>query len=117
MLEYKVWKSYVKMRRKHSPETNCGRTVKILDINTMRGQEIARRAWQCEAYALTGIYDNPSPAKQSFYEDVYKMYIYDEGENFHICSHNSFQFTVAWDKIGEVVYITRDTEYHVLFND
>mgnify|MGYP003499682195 CR=1 FL=1 len=118
MIPDNAWRSYVRMRRKWMPETNNGRTVKVYDYTTKRGQEIMSRAWKCEAFYLAGIYDTPSTAKQKLYDDVYEMYMNDEeADNFHICSHNSFQFTVAWDRAGEVVYVTRDTEYHVLINE
>lgn len=117
MLPEKAWKSYVRNNRKLMPKTNNGRAVKVLDGTTKRGQDIAQRAWHCEGFSLIGIYHKPSPSKQYFYDEVYQMYKNDEGENFHICSYNSFQFTVAWDNPGEVVYITRDTEYHVLINN
>lgn len=107
------YEQMVRDMRKTLPAYNLGRRVRVLSVMTAKGQDILRAAQQKQGYHIWDVYENPSKAKQELWEQVHEMYINDENSrNFHICSHNTFQFTVAWICDDNVtVYLTRDTEY------
>ena len=63
---------------------------------TKKGKEMIKKAQYNEGYSLNEVYGNYSHAKQKAWEDCLKMCIEENGESFHIISHNSFSFSVAW---------------------
>lgn len=69
----------------------------IINANTKRGQAMISNAKRSEGEYLYEIYDSYSSAKYKAWLDCWNMYHNENGENFHITSHNSFGFSVAWD--------------------
>lgn len=76
----------------------------IIKGSTAKGKNLLGRANYCEGYCLEDVYDNPSTAKYRAYNDCYRWYMdSDEPDNFRIISHNTFQFSVAWECMVEYV--------------
>ena len=74
--------------------------------STKQGQNIIRRASYNEGYTLNDVYGRYSEEKAESYNKCYELYANDENAiDFHICSHNSFCYSVAWHTIinGEEV--------------
>lgn len=65
-----------------------------------------RRAQVNEGHTLSDVYGNYSTEKARSYDWCLEQYNTTTGaHNFHICSHNSFQYSVAWEgfKDGESI--------------
>ena len=72
--------------------------------STKQGKNIIDRASVYEGYYLSDVYGTHSNAKENSWRICHELYINTENhEDFHICSHNTFQYTVAW-------YGTKDGE-------
>ena len=69
--------------------------------NTAKGQRVLAMARRYEGYYLWDVYDRFSQAKQKAWEWCLEQCKQDEGEHFHICSHNSHRFTVAWEYMNK----------------
>ena len=68
-----------------------------------------------DGYTLNEVYGKYSNAKyNAFYDCVLKAQA-EEGRNFHIFSHNSFGFSVAWEIKEGVRIETPKNSYLVLF--
>lgn len=74
--------------------------------STRQGQNIINRASYHEGYSLADVYGSYSNEKAYSYNKCYELYASDDNaSDFHICSHNSFCYSVAWNTIinGEEV--------------
>lgn len=71
--------------------------MKIINGATKRGQELLARARYNEGTELYHVYGNISSAKMKAMEDCRRWCYETNGRNFHIISHNTFQFSVAWE--------------------
>lgn len=70
---------------------------KIIKASTKKGQQLINSASYVEGFFLKDVYDSYSSSKQAGWNYCYGKYINTpERDNFHICSHNTFQFSVAW---------------------
>lgn len=92
--------------------------MKVLKASTKAGENILRRAEYNEGYFLSDVYSSYSQEKESVWRWCEREYLTsDNHSNFHICSHNTFSFTVAWFcKINEeecLRYETKDNTYIV----
>lgn len=68
--------------------------------STKQGQNIINRASYNEGYTLADVYGRYSSEKAVSYNWCYEQFSKDDNAyNFHICSHNSFQYSVAWNTI------------------
>lgn len=104
--------------------------IKFVKGSTKQGQALMWRAGNYEGYDLDDVYGDASSAKWSAYRYCRDLFIKENGENFRIVSHNTFQFSVAWDmeieytnpRTGEVtmeeaIHLeTRDSRYIILVN-
>lgn len=71
--------------------------MKELKASTKAGQNIISRAKNYEGYFLSEVYSSWSAEKQRAWDWCeHQYYTSDQAEGFHICSHNSFSFSVAW---------------------
>lgn len=92
--------------------------MKELKGSTKAGQSVIARASFCEGYTLHDVYNSFSQAKDNAYHWC-AMEFHDtkNAHDFHICSHNTFGFTVAWQgKINDeniLRYETKDNSYLV----
>lgn len=72
----------------------------IVRANTKKGQCLLSTATQNIGHDLTDVYNHPSANKQAAYLRCLGKYFATRAHaNFHICSKNTFQFTVAWNGI------------------
>lgn len=93
----------------------------IIKGSTKRGQNLITRSNNYEGVYLESVYENYSIYKRNAWDYCYNKYVNTpENSNFHICSHNSMVFTIAWyGKHGDenAVFIeTRDNSYIVLLD-
>ena len=69
----------------------------IVKYSTKRGQELVNRGTKWEGFDLYQVYDNWSSAKQRAWDWCFDKYMNTPNhEQFSICSHNTFQFSVSW---------------------
>ena len=73
----------------------------IIKGSTKRGQQILRMAESNIGRELYDVYGSFSAEKARAMADCKRWYLEDNGYNFHICSANTFQFTVAWEYTDE----------------
>lgn len=65
--------------------------------STKRGQSIIARAEAYEGVFLSDVYGSYSVEKAESWNKRYDMFMMtDEHSYFHICSYNTFQYSVAW---------------------
>lgn len=70
---------------------------KYLKASTKSGARWILSAKRNEGYKLSDIYGSYSNAKDKAWKNCYKEYLDNiYSENFHIISHNSNFFTIAW---------------------
>ena len=79
----------------------------IIKGSTKRGEDLLWRARHNEGRNLWDVYGNVSSAKMRAYDECLDWYRQDDGENFRIVFHNSFQFSVAWEMTYEGKPATR----------
>ena len=95
------------------------RTIdRVLKASTEQGQSILARVHSNEGKTLGSIYGSWSAEKQNGYNACMELFqSMNDHEDFHICSHNGWSFTVAWSATidGEDVeiYCTSNHTYCV----
>lgn len=81
--------------------------AKIISGATKRGQQLLRRASHWEGTDLSDVYGRYSVFKASAIKECREWCEADEGWDFHITSHNTSGFCVAWrytnKETGEVM--------------
>lgn len=88
----------------------------IIKATTKKGQAMVESAKRFDGYTLNEVYGTYSPAKlHAFVDCVYKCQA-ENGKNFHICSHNTFGFSVAWEVADGVRIETPRNSYYVRYN-
>lgn len=79
----------------------------IIKGSTKRGQALLARANHFEGTDLSDVYGRWSSAKASAMRDCKAWCGETKGYNFHICSHNGWGFSVAWNytntETGEIM--------------
>ena len=75
----------------------------LLKGSSKKGADILSRADNNIGTELLDAYHSVSEDKHRAYASCYSRYCDDNASfNFHICSKNTFQFTVAWNYINEL---------------
>lgn len=69
----------------------------IINSNTKKAMQMIDRAMNYEGSTLEEVYGRVSDAKKSAFYYCKKLCNDENGYNFHICSHNTFQYSVAWE--------------------
>lgn len=87
----------------------------IVKGNTKKGQAMLRSAVKNEGVNLWEIYDSYSKAKQNSFNYCKEKCISENGTDFHICSHNTFGYSVAWEIENGMRMETAKTSYLILF--
>ena len=82
---------------------------------TKKGQNMMNSAKHFDGYTLDEVYGKYSPAKLHAFVDCVNMCQAEKGRNFHIISHNSFNFSVAWEVENGVRIETANNSYLVLY--
>ncbi len=114
----KEFKKYVQQLRKMMPYYNNDRRVVVVAEGTKQAEQIIAKARIKEGTTLYHIYTKWSQEKQSAFDDAFDMYCCSRhGENFHICSHNTYGFCVSWLHDDGLTLLTPNTEYLVVFNE
>lgn len=87
--------------------------MKAIKKETKRGHELLRTASIYEGDTLYHVYDSFSEEKARSFEECKKMCYEENGYCFHICSHNTFTYSVAWNVIIDGEEATRmETAYN-----
>lgn len=89
------------------------RKIVVVDGNTDLGRKLIEKAYIYDGYFLHQVYDKFSKNKQIAYDEVYEMYLAENGEGFSIISHNNYMFCVSWVTEEGVRIITPHTSYLV----
>lgn len=87
----------------------------IIEGNTKKGQTMLHAAVKNEGTFLWHIYDTYSKAKNNALEQCRQMCYKENGADFHICSHNTFGFSVAWEVKNGMRMETSKSSYLILF--
>ena len=88
--------------------------MKIIEAQTRQGENMLARARVWEGDTLHSVYSDPSTAKVfAFCACKERCYI-ESGRKFHICSHNSFSYVVAWETAQGVRVETSNNSYLVV---
>ena len=91
----------------------------VIKGSSKRGQELLSRSLVWQGVELFDVYGHVSKAKHDAWTWCKAQCDEMDGFNFHICSHNSHQFSVAWnyyDELGR--YMTRiETRDHTYIVD
>ena len=97
---------------------NNDRRVVVLSEYSKKGKEVLAMASRWEGSELWQVYDRPSEEKQEAFKNAFDMYCNSRhGESFGICSHNCQSFSVSWFHDDGCTYLTKKTEYLVIFNE
>lgn len=86
----------------------------IIKAHTARATYLRRDASIYQGYYLSEVYGRPSKAKRNAWQACYEMCDAENGENFHICSHNSNFFCVAWETAQGIRLETGRNSYLIL---
>ena len=87
----------------------------IINGATKKGQNMIKNARHYDGYMLSDVYDNCSMAKHKAWSWCVEQCNKECGFNFHIASHNTFGFSVAWETENGVRIETPKNSYLVLF--
>lgn len=68
----------------------------IINATTKRGQNFMASVLNFEGESIFDVYEKPSQAKIWACEECKRKAEQENGKGFHIFSHNTFSFSVAW---------------------
>ena len=116
LVRFQHW-AFTLIRENKEREDN----IMIVKGSTKRGQELINRASINEGFYISDVYDRASNAKEESWRwCIEKYHNTTYAHDFHICSHNTFQYSVAWYGIhdGEKALFleTANNSYIVLIN-
>ena len=87
--------------------------MKSININTKQGQNMLARARVCEGRNLRDVYASASSAKVNAFNACKERCCVEGGWNFRVCSHNTFNYSVAWETARGVRVETANNSYLV----
>lgn len=117
-LDKKEFEKKVRETRNMMPPYNNGRRVVVLSEYSKKGKDVLARASSRDGNTLYQVYDHWSENKQKAFDEAWEMYCNSRhGNSFSVCSHNTFGFTVSWLHDDGCTFLTKDTEYLVIFNE
>lgn len=82
-----------------------------IKVTTKRGQMLLASAVNYDGFTLAEVYGRYSTAKQNAYDYCKNLCAEENGINFHICSHNTFGFSVAWSTVDGIRIETPKNSY------
>lgn len=89
--------------------------MKTINSNTKKGKSMLEKAcYYDEGFALNEVYSTYSQAKKEAWEYCLRKCNEENGNNFHIISHNTFGFSVAWYVKDGVRVETPNNSYLIL---
>lgn len=90
--------------------------MRIVKASTPLGKRLIQTGQQCQGTFLNQVYNKWSAKKGEAWNKCYVEYCNTEGaEQFGICSHNSFSFTVSWFTPKGMRLETLKNSYLVVF--
>lgn len=87
----------------------------IINANTTKGRNFINRSSYYDGYTLRDVYSDYSYAKERAYQYCLNLCASENGSNFHIISHNTFSFSVAWETVDGVRIETSNNSYLIKF--
>lgn len=87
--------------------------MKTIKGTTKKGQSMIQNARNYDGYTLRDVYGNYSHAKENAYNWCKEQCYNENGKNFHITSHNTFGFSVAWEVENGIRIETPQNSYLV----
>lgn len=87
----------------------------IIKGSTKKGQTMLRTACNNEGVNLWEVYDAYSLAKKNSFDWCKAQCMAENGTDFHICSHNTFGYSVAWEVENGMRMETAKNSYLILF--
>ena len=92
--------------------------MRIVKASTALGKRLIQTGQQWQGTFLNQVYDKWSAEKEEAWNKCYDEYCNTEGaEQFGICSHNSFSFTVSWFTPKGMRLETSKNNYLVVFDE
>lgn len=92
--------------------------MREVKASTALGKRLLAIGQRWEGTFLYQVYDKWSSEKEKAWNECYKEYCNTEGaEQFSICSHNSYSFTVSWFIPQGMRLETSKNSYLVIFDD
>ena len=92
--------------------------MRVVKSSTSLGKRLLAIGQNWEGTFLNQVYDKWSYAKQDAWDKCYEEYYNTEGaEQFGICAHNSYNFTVSWFTPQGMRLETSKNSYLVVFDD
>lgn len=85
----------------------------IISSNTKKGKALLEVASLNEGKYLCDVYDRYSEEKRKAWQSCYRRCGREDGEGFHICTHNGYKFTVSWKTEKGVRIETATSSYLV----
>ena len=89
-------------------------TAIVIKSTTKKGQNMLQNASKNEGFFLDDVYGKHSPAKHHAWLDCFYKCSGENGKNFHIYSHNTFGFSVAWEVENGTRIVTPKNNYLVV---
>ncbi len=86
----------------------------IIKSTTKKGKAMIEAAKNNQGIFLDDVYGKHSPAKHHAWVDCFYKCSGENGKNFHICSHNTFGFSVAWEVENGMRIETPKSSYLIL---
>ena len=71
--------------------------MRIIKAGTKEAQRWIISARFHQGKTLYDVYDKPSKAKKEAYDSCWASFVEEAGVDFHMISHNTYGFTVAWN--------------------
>lgn len=92
--------------------------MRIVKASTALGKRLIQTGQQWQGTFLNQVYDKWSAEKDEAWNKCYDEYCNTEGaEQFGICSHNRFNFTVSWFTPKGMRLETSKNSYLVVFDE
>lgn len=87
----------------------------VIKGTTKKGENLLNSAKNFEGFTLEEVYGRYSDNKYRAYRYCADKCMAENGHNFHICSHNTFQFSVAWEVENGVRIETANNSYLITY--
>lgn len=92
--------------------------MREVKASTALGKRLLAIGQQWQGTFLCQVYDKWSSEKEKAWNECYEEYCNTEGaEQFGICSHNTYSFTVSWFTPQGMRLETSKNSYLVIFDD
>lgn len=92
--------------------------MRVVKASTSLGKKLIQIGQKWEGTFLNQVYDKWSAEKDEAWNKCYEEYCNTEGaEQFGICSHNTFNFTVSWFTPNGMRLETSKNSYLVVFDE